>query len=132
MKQRLRVALVSIGIGRFQRGFERFFTDLAEVMQQDVELTLYGGAPGPGRRVPPGLAALMLLAHRLPVGSVDTEYREYKHDCLAYGLALFPELLRHRFDVVIFPPVRKYSAKSAGNVLERIAFAARSTSYSTR
>ncbi len=109
MKQRLRVALVSIGIGRFQRGFERFFTDLAEVMQQDVELTLYGGAPGPGRRVPPGLAALMLLAHRLPVGSVDTEYREYKHDCLAYGLALFPELLRRRFDVVhvIDPPLSK-------------------------
>jgi glycosyltransferase involved in cell wall biosynthesis len=109
MKRRLRVALVSIGIGRFQRGFERFFTDLAEVMQDEIEITLYGGAPGAGRRVPPGLAALTPLAHRMPVGRVDTEYREYKQDCLAYGLALWPDLMRRRVDIVhlIDPPISK-------------------------
>lgn len=109
MKRPVRVALVSIGIGRFQRGFERFFTDLAEVMRDEVDLTLYAGAPGPGRRVPGGLGALTSLAHRIPIGRVETEYREYKQDCLAYGLALWPELIRERFDVVhmIDPPLSK-------------------------
>lgn len=109
MSRSLRVALVSIGIGRFQRGFERYFTDLAAVMGDAVDLTLYGGAPGPGRRVPRGLAALTRMASVMPVGRVDTEYREYKHDCLAYGLALVPELASQRFDVihVIDPPLSK-------------------------
>ncbi len=113
MKRDLRVALVSIGIGRFQRGFERYFTDLAAAMQQEVDLTLYAGAPGHGRRVPRGLAALTQLAHRVPVGQVETEYREYKQDCLAYGIALWPELVSGRFDVVhvIDPPLSKLVEK---------------------
>ena len=109
MKARPRVALVSIGIGRFQRGFERYFTDLAAVMGEVVDLTLYGGVAGPGRRVPPALGPFTRLSHLLPVGQVETEYREYKHDCLAYGLALALELARERFDVVhvIDPPLSK-------------------------
>ena len=114
MTRRLRLALVAIGIGRFQRGFERYFSDLAEVLADDVELTLYAGADGPGRRVPRWLPGLSRLTHGLPVGRVDTEYRTYKHDCLAYGLALVPELLQRPFDIVhaIDPPLSK--------VLERL------------
>jgi glycosyltransferase involved in cell wall biosynthesis len=109
MTRRLRVAVVAIGIGRFQRGFERYFSDLAEVMQAGVDLTLFGGAPGDGRRVPRGLAWATRLAHRIPVGRVETEYGEYKTDCLAYGLALWPELMTGQFDIVhvIDPPLAK-------------------------
>jgi glycosyltransferase involved in cell wall biosynthesis len=109
MTKRLRVAVVAIGIGRFQRGFERYFSDLAEVMQSEVELTLFAGAPGEGRRVPRGLAWATRLAHRMPVGRVETEYGEYKADCLAYGLALWPELVKGQFDIVhvIDPPLAK-------------------------
>jgi glycosyltransferase involved in cell wall biosynthesis len=109
MKTRPRVAIVSIGIGRFQRGFERFFTDLAGVMDGVVDLTLYGGVPGPGRRVPPALGVLTRLSRLIPVGRVETEYREYKHDCLAYGVGLAVDLARERYDVVhvIDPPLSK-------------------------
>jgi glycosyltransferase involved in cell wall biosynthesis len=109
MNRPLRVALVSIGIGRFQRGFERYFSDLAELLRTDCALTLYAGAAGPGRHVPPALPLLSRLAHRLPVGRTDTEYRTYKHDCLAYGLAMLPELLQGRHDIVhaIDPPLSK-------------------------
>ena len=109
--RRPRVALVCLGIGRFQRGFERYFSDLFEVMQASTDITLFvsAGADGVHRRVPPGLAWLTRLAHRLPVGRVDTEYREYKQDCLAYGVALLAVLLREQFDVVhlIDPPLAK-------------------------
>ena len=110
-----RVALVCLGIGRFQRGFERYFSDLFEVMQASMDVTLFVGAQpaGPRRRVPPGLGWLTRLAHHLPVGQVDTEYRQYKQDCLAYGLALLPVLLREHFDVVhlIDPPLAKVVEK---------------------
>jgi glycosyltransferase involved in cell wall biosynthesis len=108
---RLRVALVCIGIGRFQRGFERYFSDLFEVLRGEIDITLFVGAQADGVQhvVPAGLGWLTSLAHRLPVGRVDTEYGQYKHDCLAYGLALLPALRQGRFDVVhvIDPPLAK-------------------------
>ena len=109
---RLRVALVCIGVGRFQRGFERYFSDLARAMQADVGLTLFVGQADPAQpwqQAPPGLGWLTRLAHRLPVGRVSTEYREYKQDCLAYTLALLPLLRRGGFDVLhtIDPPLAK-------------------------
>ncbi len=112
--RRPRVALVAIGIGRFQRGFERYFSDLAELLRPELDLRLYAGAPGEGRRVPPGLGTLGRLAARLPVGRTETEYRTYKHDCLAYGLAMAADLARDPVDIVhaIDPPLSK--------VLERL------------
>ena len=106
-----RVALVCVGIGRFQRGFERYFTDLFGVLRDEVDITLYksAGATGPREKVPRMLGLLTSLARLLPLGKVDTEYSQYKHDCLAFGLAMLPDLLGGRYEVVhvIDPPLVK-------------------------
>ncbi len=36
-----KVAMVSVGLGRVQRGFERLFSDLFELVKNDVDITLY-------------------------------------------------------------------------------------------
>jgi glycosyltransferase involved in cell wall biosynthesis len=107
-----RVALVSIGIGRVQRGFERYFTDLFGVLQGPVALTLFKSA-GPAtahQRVPRGLWPLTHFIRALPKGRwFDRLFgrSEYHRDCLAYALVLLPLLRRSRFDVVhvIDPPL---------------------------
>ena len=106
-----RVALVCVGIGRFRRGFERYFTDLFGVLRDGLDVTLYksAGETGPRERIPPMLAPLTALARESPLGTVGTEYPKYKHDCLAFGLGLLPDLMRGRYDVVhvIDPPLVK-------------------------
>jgi glycosyltransferase involved in cell wall biosynthesis len=95
------VALVSVGIGRRQRGFERMFTDLFEVLQEQIDVVLFksGGSCGPRERIPRGLGPATALARRLPLGN-HSGGRGYRAECLAYGLSLLPELLRHGFDVI--------------------------------
>ena len=99
-----KVALVSIGIGRTQRGYERYFSDLFTVLEGAVDITLYksAGERSVQQRIPPLFGAAALAAKLLPLGTVvgGAEYRYYKHDCVAYGLSLLPELLLRRFDVV--------------------------------
>lgn len=106
-----RVALVSIGLGRIRRGFERYFGDLFDVLRGSLEVTVYKAASAerPGERVAPLLGPATAAARLLPLGVVagGAEYRHYKHDCLGFGLALVPELIGRRFDVVhiIDPPM---------------------------
>ena len=108
-----RVALVSVGLGRIQRGFERYFGDLFEAVRGDVDVTVFkgGGTSSDRQRVPTFLRPLNAVARRLPLGVVasGSEYKKYKHDCLALGLSIIPELLRQRFDVLHFidPPMAK-------------------------
>ena len=103
-----RVALVSVGIGRVQRGFERMFTDLFNVLQDRIDVTLFksAGSCGPRERIPRLLRPATTLARRLPFGDHAGGPR-YKADCLAYGLSLLPYLLRERFDIVhcVDPPL---------------------------
>lgn len=107
-----RVALVSIGVGRIQRGFERYFSDLFGILRERLPITLYkgGGGSAPGERIATGLRAWTTFTRRLPLKQVAAEYREYRHDCLAYAMAMLPDLLRNRFDVVhvIDPPLIYY------------------------
>jgi len=44
----------------------------------------------------------MLGCRVLPLGAIPggAGYRSYKHDCLAFGLTLLPQLVRDRFDIV--------------------------------
>ena len=107
-----RVALISIGIGRVQRGFERYFTDLFGVLQGTVAMTLFksAGASAAGERVPRGLWPLTHFLRALPKGRpFDRLFgrSEYHRDCLAYALVLLPLLRRSQFDVVhcIDPPL---------------------------
>jgi glycosyltransferase involved in cell wall biosynthesis len=99
-----KIALVSIGIGRTQRGYERYFGDLFAELESELDITLYKGAGDRSvrQRIPLLLGPAALAARVLPLGSVvgGAEYRFYKHDCVAYGLALLPDLMFERFDVV--------------------------------
>jgi glycosyltransferase involved in cell wall biosynthesis len=108
---RPKVALVSIGIGRLQRGFERMFTELFAVLRDDFDVTLFksGGTRSSREKIPPLLSATTAMARALPLGG-HAGGAKYKADCLAFGLSLLPELLRQRFDVIhcIDPPLAKF------------------------
>jgi len=105
-----RIALVSIGIGRVQRGFERMFTDLFSVLKDDFDVTLFksGGLRSSREKVPPLLRPATAIARALPLGG-HAGGAKYKGDCLAFGLTLLPELLRNRFDIIhcVDPPLAK-------------------------
>ncbi|MDX2149897.1 MAG: glycosyltransferase family 4 protein [Bryobacteraceae bacterium] len=108
----MRVALVSVGLGRIRRGFERYMADLADVVRSpDLEVTLFkaAGENTPREKVPPLYPAIRRALGFLPTTSLvgGRDYREYKRDSLAFALGLLPELVRGRFDVlhVIDPPL---------------------------
>jgi glycosyltransferase involved in cell wall biosynthesis len=100
----LRVAIVSVGLGRVQRGFERIMGDLFGVVGSQLDLTLYksAGAQNPREKAPRWLGPVTSIARALPAGN-----SEYSRDCLAFGLCMLPDLLRRRFDVVhcVDPPL---------------------------
>ena len=98
-----KVAIVSIGIGRIQRGFERVFGDLFEAVRDDIDITLYkgGGESGDRERIPKTLKATSAIAGMIPFGRLaGSEYKKYKNDCFAYAFSLLPEILRHDYDLV--------------------------------
>jgi glycosyltransferase involved in cell wall biosynthesis len=102
-----RVALVSVGIGRVQRGFERYIGDLFQVLRGELDLTLYksGGRTSSRERVPALLGPTTALVRALPTRRLGGA--EYKRDCLAFGLLLALEIRFRRYDVVhvIDPPL---------------------------
>jgi glycosyltransferase involved in cell wall biosynthesis len=108
-----RVALVTVELGRIQRGFERYFNDLFGVFHDELDITLYkgGGRCNSHEKIPPLLRPAAAIARMLPLGERPDgeEYKQYKRDCLAFGLSLLPELLRNRYDVIhcIDPPLAK-------------------------
>ena len=98
-----RVALVSVTMGRVQRGYERLFRDLFELVKGDVDITLLKceGEANATERVLRHLNAAQKAARVLPFGRVaGSEYKDYKADCLAFALMLLPELIADRFDVI--------------------------------
>jgi glycosyltransferase involved in cell wall biosynthesis len=108
-----RVALVSVGLGRIRRGFERTISGIFDSIRNDLDVTLFRreGPCTPGECLPPLLPALSACSRLVPMHLLmkGEEYGEYKRDCLAYALALLPQLLRDRFDVMhcIDPPFAK-------------------------
>lgn len=108
-----RVALVSVGMGRVQRGFERYFGDLFGVVQGEAAVTLFKSA-GPlsvSQRVPVGLRWVTRLVHALPGRWWGRT--PYHRDCLAFALCLLPALRSGRFDVIhcIDPPLAAVLAR---------------------
>jgi glycosyltransferase involved in cell wall biosynthesis len=99
-----KVAMVCIGIGRSQRGYERYFSDIFALLGDDLDITLFksGGATGPAERIPRRLEEMTRLARLMPLtGTANSaEYRRYRQDCLGYWAALLPEVLRGGYDVV--------------------------------
>jgi glycosyltransferase involved in cell wall biosynthesis len=105
-----KIGLISVGLGRVQRGFERMFADLFDVLKDDFDITLFksGGTRSSREKVPPLLSSTTAIARALPIGG-HAGGPKYKGDCLAFGVSLLPELLRERFDVIhcIDPPLAK-------------------------
>lgn len=103
-----KIALISVGLGRVQRGFERYFTELFDVLREDFDVTLYksGGRQSSHEKVPLLLRQATSIARALPLKRLAGN-AEYNRDCLAFGLTLLPQLLRGRFDVIhcIDPPM---------------------------
>jgi len=103
-----KVALVSVGIGRVQRGFERYFGELFELLRAELPMTLFRSAGGAGGRevVPPMLAWATAVARRAPLDWLAGR-AEYNRDCLAFAATMMPRLVRENFDVIhcIDPPL---------------------------
>jgi glycosyltransferase involved in cell wall biosynthesis len=103
-----KVALVSVGIGRVQRGFERYFGELFEVLRGDLPMSLFRSAGGAGEReiVPPMLPWATAIARRAPLDWLAGR-AEYNRDCLAFAATMMPRLVREGFDVIhcIDPPL---------------------------
>lgn len=98
-----RVALVSVTMGRVQRGYERVFRDLFELVKDDVDVTLFKceGVTSVYERIPRHLSLAQKAARLIPFASVaGSEYKEYKSDCLAFALTLLPEMIADRFDII--------------------------------
>ena len=100
----VRVAIASVGLGRIQRGYERYFNGIFTSLRDKVEIVLFkaGGPQSVGEKVPAWLGAATRVCRVLPLGAASGagEYRTYKHDCLAFALTMLPHLLRNEFDVV--------------------------------
>jgi 1,2-diacylglycerol 3-alpha-glucosyltransferase len=99
-----RVAIASVGLGRIQRGYERYFNGIFSALRDDFDIVLYksAGPERPGEKVPSLFGPVMTACRILPLGVIPgaAEYKSYKHDCLAFGLTLLPQLVRDRFNVV--------------------------------
>jgi glycosyltransferase involved in cell wall biosynthesis len=106
-----RVALLSVGVGRVQRGFERYFSDLFTVLSGRLDVTLLKsrGARSPQQRIPPLLGPATAIARALPLARMRGD-SEYRRDCLAFAACLLPQLIGGRFDVVhcIDPPLATF------------------------
>ncbi len=105
-----RIAIVSPGIGRVQRGFERLFGDLFRLMRDEFDVTLLkgGGTREPDEWVP-------LFIHRnSPIMSAFPAHKlfgrtPYHSECMLYALGMLPWLRAGRFDIVntIDPPLTR-------------------------
>jgi glycosyltransferase involved in cell wall biosynthesis len=102
----VKVALVSVGAGQTRRGYERFMTDLFAVLRDDVDVTLFKGAgqPGPGECVVPHMKRTGIVAR---MAGKRLGYARSRVEFATFALALWPHLLRGKFDVVhaVDPPL---------------------------
>lgn len=102
------VALVSIGIGRVQRGFERYFSQLFDILRAEMPISLFRSAGGRRKHdiVPPGLRWVTQVARRAPLDWLAGR-AEYNRDCLAFAATMIPRLVREDYDVIhcIDPPL---------------------------
>lgn len=102
----MKVALVSVGAGQTRRGYERFMTDLFAVLRADVDVTLFKGAgePAPGECVVPHMRRTGIVAR---MAGNRLGYTRSRMEFATFALALWPQLVRGKFDVVhaVDPPL---------------------------
>jgi len=107
----VRVALVCPTVGQTRRGYERFITDLFALVRSDVDITLFkgGGKPAPGEVVVRHMSRTGLVAR---LAGERAAYTRSRLEFATFAVALWPHLLRGKFDVVHFidaPLARKLS-----------------------
>lgn len=105
---RPRIALVCPGIGRVQRGYERFFIDLMHALRDEMPITLFKGEGHAvvGEVVPRSLSRSGLWA-KLIGPCLGPGKQAYHAECLTYALAIHRQLIRGGYDIVhcIDPPL---------------------------
>lgn len=105
-----RIAIVSPGVGRVQRGFERLFSDMFELMRDEFDVTLLkgGGPRRPDELVPLFIHRNSPIMRILPVHKLIGR-TTYHTECLLFALGMLPWLRAGRFDIVntIDPPLTR-------------------------
>lgn len=104
----MKVALVCPTVGQTRRGYERFITDLFRVVRPDLDVTLFkgGGEPAPDEIVVRHISRTGMIAR---LAGPRARYTRYRLEFATFAAALWPHLLRGRFDVVhvIDPPLAR-------------------------
>lgn len=104
----MKIALVCTGLGHVYRGYERFTLDLFNLIRDDLDITLFKGAPP------------SLNGHEKTVWHLPNHHRLYKllhlknpyfYQQLSYAAFLIPELKKGRYSLV------HYSEPALGNLL---------------
>lgn len=116
----MKVALVCPTVGQTRRGYERFMTDLFGLIRGDVDATLFKGAgePEPGEYVVPHMKRTGFVAR---MAGNRLRYTRYRLEFASFAAALWPHLLRGKFDVVhaIDPALARPLAAMRGLVRSR-------------
>ena len=96
-----RVALACTGLGLVNRGYERMFSDLFELMKDQCDVTLFkGGGPRREKEIVPLFANRNgILVRLFPVHKLFGR-TPYHSECMTFALGLLPYLRGGRFDVV--------------------------------
>lgn len=105
----MKVAIVCPTIGQTKRGYERYLTDLSRALNGKVEITLFKGAGDCN-------AMEQVVPHFRRTGVLQRlfrnrfRYARYQLEFASFGLALFPFLLKGRYDLVHFidPPMGRF------------------------
>ena len=86
-------------VGQTRRGYERFMTDLFATIRNDVDATLFkgGGEPAPGELVVPHMKRTGMVAR---LARDRMRYTRSRIEFATFAVALWPHLLRGKFDVV--------------------------------
>ena len=97
----MKVALLCPTVGQTRRGYERFITDLFDLLKADVDITLFkgAGASGPAEKVVPHIKRTGLLSRPFPH---RFRYARSHLEFASFAIAMFPHLQRGGFDLVHF------------------------------
>ena len=104
----MRVALVCPTVGQTRRGYERFVTDLFRLVRTELEVTLFkgDGEPAPDEVVVRHISRTGMIAR---LAGARARHARYRLEFATFAAALWPHLLRGKFDVVhvIDPPLAR-------------------------
>jgi 1,2-diacylglycerol 3-alpha-glucosyltransferase len=113
----VRVALACPGVGLVQRGFERMFLDLFDLVKDDLDITLYkgGGAQNEKEKTLVFLNRNGWVARHLPLHKLVGRTAIHL-ECLTFAIALLFALRNQEIDVVhcLDPPLAKLLVRLRG------------------